>query len=215
MPTVLAPHSTILFIGDSITDCGRFEPQHRPLGCGYVRMFADMLTVREPQKHVTVINRGIGGNAAEDLRSRWHDDVVWHKPDWLSVKIGINDINHWLCGVKPELRSPEAFARIYDQVLALTRTRLPSTQILLIEPFYMSRDTDADSYRAKVLAGLTDYIAVVHTMHKKYGTRLVRAQELFNAALEHNHPQVFGDEPVHPNATGHLLIAEAVYAALN
>jgi lysophospholipase L1-like esterase len=214
MPTALAPSSTILFIGDSITDCGRFEPQYRPLGNGYVRMFADMLTIREPQKHLRVINRGIGGNAIEDLRSRWHDDVIWHAPEWLSVKIGINDVNHWLCGVKPELRSPKAFGEIYDQVLALTRKKLPSAKMLLIEPFFMSHDRDPDSYRAKVLAALDDYIAVVHKMRAKYDTRLVRTHEIFQRQLDHNHPQAFGDEPVHPNATGHLLIAESVWEAL-
>jgi len=215
MPTILPSDSTILFTGDSITDCGRFEPQHRPLGAGYVRMFSDMLVAREPEKRITVLNTGISGNAVEDLRSRWHDDVIWHKPQWLSVMIGINDVNHWLCGVKPELRSPDAYRAVYEQVLRLTKERLPEARLVLIEPFFMSRDTDRDSYRSKVTAALRDYIAAVHNLAKAYRAILVPMHEIFQRHLDRRHPQAFGDEPVHPNATGHMVIAQAVWDALS
>lgn len=215
MPTVLQTNQTMLFIGDSITDCGRRDPQHRPLGCGYVRMFVDMVTIREPQKHIAFINRGIGGQTLEDLRSRWYDDVIWHAPDWLSIKIGINDINQHLVNPDRPLRSPAEYRAMYQQVLDRTLDALPNVKLLLIEPFYMSRDTTEDAYRAKVLAKLQEYRAVVHEMAEKYSTRLVRLHDIFQQQLDHRHPDAFGDEPVHPNATGHLLIAESVYDAMS
>lgn len=213
MPTKLKTGETLLFIGDSITDCGRREPQHAPLGCGYVRLVHDMLTIREPQKTITVLNRGIGGNTVENLRSRWADDVLALKPDWLSVKIGINDLNQTL-GRDNDL-TPDRFEHHYDFILAQTVNRRPDCRLLLIEPFFMSRDTLKDSYRAQVLRTIPDYIAVVRRMSRKYKTRLVKPHDLFQTQLRHHPLSVFSDEPVHPNSAGHLLIAEAVYKALS
>ena len=213
MPTKLKNGETLLFIGDSITDCGRRDAQHQPLGCGYVRMVADMLTIREPQKKITVVNRGIGGNNIGDLRSRWNDDVLEIKPDWLSIKIGINDLNQTLC--KQQDFPPARYEEHFDFLLAETTRRLPDCRILLIDPFFMSRDKIQDSYRAKVLKAIPDYIAAVHRMKRKYKTRLVKTHDMFQAQLKHHKLGVFSTEPVHPNSAGHLLIAEAVYKALS
>ncbi len=213
MASKLKNGETLLFIGDSITDCGRREPQHAPLGCGYVQMVYDMLTIREPHKHITVLNRGIGGNTVADLRSRWADDVLALKPDQLSIKIGINDLNQTLC--QGNNLTPDRFEENYDSILAQTVKRLPKCRLLLIEPFFMSRDTFKDSYRTQVLRTLPDYIAVVRRMSRRYKTRLVKTHELFQAQLKYHPLSVFSAEPVHPNSAGHLLIAEAVYKALS
>jgi lysophospholipase L1-like esterase len=204
---------TVLFIGDSITDCGRMGP-HRPLGDGYVRMFRDLAIAREPEKKIIVINKGISGHKVFQLRDRWIDDVLRHKPDWLSVKIGINDL-HALLGNYQESMSPERYGEIYDNLLALTRQRLPRCRVLLIDPFYISQDRNPNSFRKQVLDLLPKYLAIVHALSRKYHTRLVRTHELFQRLLKHHDPDVFCPEPVHPNPTGHLMIAEAVYSALS
>ena len=40
---------TMLFIGDSITDCGRRD-EHAPLGNGYANLFSELATARFPQR---------------------------------------------------------------------------------------------------------------------------------------------------------------------
>ena len=112
MTTRLRDGETLLFIGDSITDCGRREAVHAPLGCGYVKMAHNLFTVREPEKHIRIVNRGIGGNTAEDLFSRWHDDVIVERPDHLVFKIGINDCHRYLTdpAAHPK-QSPAAYRR--------------------------------------------------------------------------------------------------------
>ncbi len=215
MPTKLKDGETILFIGDSITDCGRRDDRGRPLGLGYVSMVDNMLTVREPEKTITVINTGIGGNTAEDLRSRWTDDALSHKPDWISIKIGINDCNRFLCH-EHELQSPKAYAEILDEILTLTRRELPDCKLLLIDPFFGSQDFQENSYRGKVNRLLPEYIDAVHAMSEKYKTRLVKTHELLHQQFQHQHPGVyFPNEPVHPNQAGQYFIAEAVYEALS
>lgn len=109
--------STVLFIGDSITDCGRRGP-NAPLGDGFARMTAELFAIRQPDCPIRFLNRGIGGNTTADLQERWTDDA------------------------------------------------------------------------------------------------LVRTHEMFRKLIRHQRPDVFCPEPVHPNHTGHLAMAEAVYTAL-
>ncbi len=204
---------TILFIGDSITDCGRCAAE-RPLGDGYVKLFNDLLVAREPAKQVTIINKGIGGDRITGLRERWSDDVLRFRPDWLSVKIGINDC-HSLLRNAPDAVSPQLFCEAYEDILSRTRKALPACKLLLIDPFYISQDTSPDSLRHEALILLADYIAVVHRMHRKYHTRLIRTHEVFQRLLKHHPADRFCPEPVHPHLTGHLVIAEEVYGALS
>lgn len=212
--TALQTGQTLLFVGDSITDCGRREGQHAPLGSGYVRLFNDLLTIRESAKRIEVLNRGIGGNTIENLRSRWHDDVLTHRPQWLSVKIGINDLNRYLADGTTTL-SPSGFEATYDQLLTLTHTRLPDTRLLLIAPFFLSTDTEVEgSYRCRVLDILPEYISVVQRLAEKHNALFLDIHARFQELLRHHHPDRFCPEPVHPYAVGHLVIAEAVYETL-
>ena len=213
MPTLLKNGQTILFIGDSITDCGRRD-SNAPLGWGYVKLFSDLLAIREPARRVTIINKGISGNRVVDLADRWTDDCLRHRPDWLSVKIGINDL-HCTLGNTPQAVPAEKFEEVYDRILERTREALPKCRILLIDPFYISADTAGPSFRNEVLKLLPRYIQVVHEMSRKHGTRLVRTHEMFKGLIRRHDPDLFCPEPVHPNLTGHLAIAEAVYQALS
>jgi len=204
---------TILFIGDSITDCGR-RGIERPLGNGYVKLFADQLTAREPAKRITIINKGIGGNRITDLHGRWTDDVMRHRPDWLSVKVGINDLHSHLSDPANGV-TPEIFEELYDNVLARTRKALPKCRMLLIDPFYISRERSPNSFRHSVLNVLPAYVKVVDRMVRKYRARHVKTHAMFQKLLKHYEVDTFCGEPVHPNLTGHLAIAEEVYKVLS
>ena len=215
MPLKLRNGETILFTGDSITDCGR-RADCAPLGSGYVKLFADMAQLREPRKQLNIINTGVGGNTVLDLKTRWADEVLEYAPDWLSIKIGINDLHRTLFpqeGIGPV--SPALFRATYDELLSRTRKCLPGCRLLLVDPFYMSKDTAPGCPRAEVLAALPGYIRAVHEMSRKYRTRLVKTHDRFRSLLKYRSMECFGPEPVHPSLSGHLVIAEAVYEALS
>ena len=203
---------SILFIGDSITDCGRRGPE-APLGAGYVKRFADMLLIRQPSRKITIINRGIGGDVVTGLRNRWQDDVIRNEPDWLVIKIGINDLHRTL-RQSPEPVPPSLYQEAYNDILSRTKTSLPKCRILLIDPFYISTETSPTSFRAAVLGILPKYLRVVDDLSKEYQTLHVKTHEIFRKLLKYNDPDTFCPEPVHPNPTGHLVIADAVYSAL-
>ena len=75
---------TTIFIGDSVTDCGRLELP--PFGDGYVSRIA-----ASGQLEGQVINVGTSGHRLVDLVERWQRDVLGHQPTRLSINIGIND----------------------------------------------------------------------------------------------------------------------------
>ena len=80
-----------VFIGDSITDCGRRDVSP-PLGNGYVSMIVNFATAKYPERKIEWINKGIGGDIVQGLAERWTVDVIEEKPNWVSIAIGINNI---------------------------------------------------------------------------------------------------------------------------
>jgi len=201
----------VLFIGDSITDCGRRDSA-APLGDGYVKLLNDLVTAGWPERSLMWINKGIGGNKVTDLQDRWEDDVIREAPDWLSVKIGINDLHTYLWD-KQNGVSPKRFREAYDEILTRATTRI-TPQLILVTPFYISTDRSGQSARSMVLDSLPEYIGVVESMAQKFGARLVRLQSVFERQLQHRPAEVFCPEPVHPNRTGHLLIAQEALRVL-
>lgn len=204
MPFAIEPGQTIVFVGDSITDCGR-RAQAAPLGEGYVRMINDLITARYPELNPKIINAGIGGNTVLDLFNRWSDDVIRHQPDWVSVKIGINDVHRWLKN-GPDPVPPQQFAELYGRILDRLRQET-SAKLVLVDPFYISTDRSPDSFRARVLEHLPAYLQVVEDMAKRHDARHVRTHQVFQRLLERYPADRFCPEPVHPYPSGHLVIA--------
>ncbi len=203
--------TTMLFIGDSITDCGR-RGAEAPLGAGYVRTFTELVTSRWPERDVRWINKGIGGNKVSDLRERWRDDVLFHKPDRLSVKIGINDLHSSLRGAEGGV-DPVLFEKLYDEILDMTHAEL-GCPVVLLSPFYISNDTSGQTFRSSVLEWLPQYIEAVSRMSDKYDTLMVPLHDVFQEQLAHREADTFCPEPVHPNHTGHTIIAENLLEVL-
>lgn len=199
----------ILFIGDIITDCGRRD-QFRPIGNGYVKIFSDMLIANFPERKIEIINKGISGNTILDLVNRWEDDVIYQKSDFLVILIGINDIHRVIRKEEnwPEF-TPENYRKRYDYILKRTTEKL-NCKIILVEPFYISKD-ETDNFRGKVLKEIEEYIEIVEEMSKKYETYNIKMHRIFQKYLEYFEPEVFAPEPVHPNLTGHFLIANEIF----
>lgn len=212
MKTKIKNGQKILFVGDSITDCGRRDV-NRPLGDGYVKFFKDILIMNEPEKKIDIINKGIGGNTIADLQQRWTDDVIINKPDWLSIKIGINDIHHYLRKTERSV-SPKEYLQIYDEVLSATCKKLPKCKIILIEPFYLSLENSKNSFRKDVLDVLPQYLKIVRQMSRKYNTKIIKTQDLFLNILKYHQPDALAPEPVHPYQIGHLMMANWIYSEL-
>jgi len=209
---VLKDRQKILFIGDSITDCGR-RGEFAPLGNGYVKLFRDLLIANYPERKIEIVNKGISGNTVLDLKDRWEDDVIYYKPDWLSILIGINDVHRVIRKADGwENFTVKNFTECYDGLLRETEEKL-SCRIILIEPFYISVNK-RKGLRGFVSKELTPYRKAVVDLSRKYNTLLVKLQDIFDRQLKYRDSETFCPEPVHPNQTGHLLIANAIFNIL-
>ncbi|MBM3501446.1 MAG: SGNH/GDSL hydrolase family protein [Armatimonadetes bacterium] len=202
---------TFVLIGDSITDCGR-RAEAAPFGSGYVGLLIDAVTARWPERGIRWINEGIGGNRVTDLQARWATDVMAYRPDWLSVKIGINDLHSHLSDPDNGV-DVATFRETYDAILREAIDAC-APRLVLIDPFYVALPDTPDAFQQRVLKLIPEYIAVVHDMASKYGARLVHTHEAFATQLRHREPSHFCPEPVHPYRNGHMVIANAVLEAL-
>ncbi len=201
-----------LFIGDSITDCGR-RGESAPLGNGYVRIFRDMLLASFPERNIEIINKGIGGDTIFGLRQRWEDDVIRYKPDWLSILIGINDVHRVMMkGIDWEKLDPAGYSALYEEVLVKTKEQI-NCRIILLEPFYVTVNK-TDGWRKEVSEKLLPYRKAVAELSKKYNTLMIKTQDIFNNHLKYRDSETFSPECVHLNQTGHLIIANALFNIL-
>lgn len=208
---LLKDGQTVVFAGDSITDCGR-RAAEAPFGAGYVRHAIELITARYPALKLKYFNEGIGGNTVVDLQNRWEDDVLRHQPDWITVKIGINDLHRgWAPPAAPV--TPEIFEAAYRDIL--TRSKATGAKLLLIDPFYLSQDRNENSARKRVLDYLPEYIAVVDKMAAEFDAPQVKTQDLFQEQLTYRPTDYFCPEPVHPYASGHHVIALGLLDKLN
>jgi lysophospholipase L1-like esterase len=200
---------TVLFIGDSITDCGR-RGEAAPFGNGYVQSAIDLITARYPERRIRFTNHGIGGNTVADLHARWQEDVIGQRPDWLSVKIGINDLHRTL-DQTPAAVPPDRFEALYREILQRARDETQA-RLVLIDPFYISVATDGRE--AEVLRRLQNYLDVVHRMAEEFDAISVRTHDVFQEQLRYRPASAFCPEPVHPYLTGHVVIAHALLQQL-
>ncbi len=137
--------SRLLFIGDSITDCGRgADPDG--IGQGYVRLVRDYLLAKDPGRAPTMINRGLSGNKVTDLASRWEPDVLTMSPTVVSILVGVNDVWHGLApgGVGVPV---DEYGRVYGEILRALRARIPDCQVVLCEPTVIWPPQDARGRR--------------------------------------------------------------------
>jgi len=203
---------SVVFFGDSITDCGRRTEEHAPLGKGFVRAVIGLITAKYPKRNITYYNRGFGGNVCRQLLDRCDEDVIAFKPDWVTVLIGINDLH---CRYKDDLENlaPEGFAQTYDKLLG-NIAQETGARLVLLDPFYIKIDPQAGTEEAQVMAVIGEYISVVDDMCVKYGAIHVKLHDIFQFHLSARPAEVFCPEPVHPNMTGHMIIAESLLKSL-
>lgn len=198
------PGSKILFTGDSITDCGSsLSEDINFLGHGYPVFIASLLGARYPGYELSFINSGVTGNRAADLAERWQRDVINHKPDLLSVLVGINDVgarysDHTAC-------SAMEFSCIYRELLEQTRRDLPQTRIVLMEPFLLPMHADQRNWRAD----LDPKIQAVRDLAEEFSCILIPLDGIFAAAASRRERSFWVKDGVHPTPAGHALIAES------
>lgn len=210
---IIPDNSKLLFIGDSITDCGRVRPVGEgadgELGNGYVSLVDGLLTSTTPDTRIRTVNMGISGNTVRDLKGRWQSDVLDLKPDWLSIMIGINDVwRHFDARLRPEMQVP------HDEY-EITLEELVHSTVVLVEGLVLMTPFFIEPNREDPMRKMMDqYGDTVRALAAKYDAVLVDTQAAFDEALKSVHPMALAEDRVHPNLAGHFVLARAFLKAI-
>lgn len=203
---------TILFQGDSITDCCRSRDNDsflaHKLGTGYPFLVAGTLDADEPGQY-DFYNRGVSGNRIVDVYARIKMDILNLKPDYMSILIGINDVWHEI-DQKNGVDAPK-FERMYGMLVEEIKEALPDIRMMVLEPFVLpgaaTVSTAQQPHRYETFRRQTELrAAAAKSVAQRYGLTFVPLMKLFDEAAERNAPDRLLADGVHPNPAGHELI---------
>ena len=197
---LIGANQTLVCLGDSLTQNG----------VGYCSMLAAIIAASYPDRNIRVINAGIGGNKIGDLLARVHRDVLAHKPDWVTVNVGINDVWHGLGGM--------GGTTLADYQLGLNKLTdillNAGTQVVLLPPTVIEENPES---RGNVL--LRDYRAALRAIGAAKNLRIAPTDLEMDDALRAANPQGKGTtlttDGVHLKPAGDAVMACAVLKTLH
>jgi lysophospholipase L1-like esterase len=166
---------TLVCLGDSLTE-GR-------IGASYVGKLRDALA---PQ--VRVVNAGIDGDTTLNLLRRIDRDVTPHRPDLVTVLVGLNDIGtvytepvqqtYYRLVKRIVLRlTPRRFARLYRRLIHALRERTGAT-IALCTLTALGEDPDAPAQHV-----VDAYSYIVRALALELDAPLIDVRAAFAAAV--------------------------------
>lgn len=206
MTLTLTPGSTVLFIGDSITDCRRDRDNPDDLGQGYASMAAGWYAARRPGERIRFLNRGIGGNRVKDLRARWKEDCLALEPDVVSILVGVNDM--WRRYDSNDPTPVEDFEENYRFILGEATAQ--GARLLMIEPFLLPLRPEHWVRRED----LDPKILAVRRLAYESGATFVPADGIMAQAVATSGVEEWSNDGVHLTPAGHALLAQAWLAAV-
>ena len=205
----------ILFLGDSITDMSRnreTEFFYNSYGFAYPLFIEGELGTKYP-KQFEILNKGIGGNRVVDLYSRIKIDCWNHKPDVVSIFIGVNDVWHGLFEGIGNGVDIERFEKVYRMLIDDTRKALPNAKFILVVPFFL--EGSATSERMDEFINIYKYADVVRKIANDYGFPIVDLQSKFTSLAEKDGASHYLYDGVHPTIAASKIIADEWLAVFN
>ena len=195
---------TILFQGDSITDCSRDKSDPSSLGSGYAMLAAKLMEEKYPGRF-KFINRGISGNRSVDLYERRQADIFDVKPDYMSILVGVNDVWH---GLKYDRGVDiDTYLQVYDSLLTDINEKLPRTKVMLMEPF-VNEGTATQEQMEAFEEGMAMRSEAVQLLCRKYDLAFLSLQfDLYELEEQHSAGHWTRDG-VHPTLNFHEYIAK-------
>ena len=199
---------TILFQGDSITDCGRHRERHEFVGDGYVQLVKAWLGLECPEQY-EFQNRGIGGNRIVDLYARIKTDIINIKPDIMSILVGVNDV--WQELDEKNGVDAKKYEKIYCMMIEEIKDALPHIKIMIMEPFCLrasaTNNTEEEPDRWNVFSvEVRKRAEKARKVAEKYQLPFIKLQDKFDEVAKLAENTYWLRDGVHPTQMGHELI---------
>ena len=187
----------IAFLGDSITAAGG-----RP--GGYYQLVLSAL--KDQGIEATPVFAGIGGHKSNQMLARLEKDVLRHKPDWMTLSCGVNDVWHGPRGVDLESYKKNITEIVkHAQAAGVKVVLLTSTMI---------REDQSNDLNQKLLP----YNEFIKELAKEKKCLLADLNADMQAALKTFPPDApkgkqLTSDGVHMNKAGNIMMARGVAKA--
>jgi len=194
---VVTKGQKIAFMGDSITAAGR-----RP--GGYCQLVLSALNMQDLK--VTGVFAGISGHKSNQMLARLDKDVLKHKPDWMTLSCGVNDVWHGARGVPLE-----PYKKNITEIV--TRAQAAGVKVMILTST-MIREDQSNALNQKLLP----YNAFLKELAKEKKCLLADLNTDMQEALKKfpkdapKGNKLTGDG-VHMNALGNIMMAKGVLKA--
>ncbi len=200
----LAKSLHILFIGDSVTDCGRDRNSATWSGHGNQLKLGDgyVFEISKLKPDWIITNMGISGNRTSDLIDRWDVDVLQQNYDLLSILIGVNDT--WRAFDSNDPTSAVDFEQRYQKLIQSAIEKNKHGKIVLCTPFILPVIKVMQDW----LPDLNEKINVIKELSKKYALPIVPFNNFFDDALSTYTMGELAEDGIHPTVLGHQLMAK-------
>lgn len=221
---------TILFQGDSITDCGRDRKaaegkfsfkkligKSEVLGNGYPLLVTRELESKNPGKY-SFVNRGVSGDRILDVYARIVKDIIKLKPDYMSLLIGVNDVWHEL--LCDNGTTAKRYEKVYDILIQELKEEFPELKIIILEPFVLqgkaTKSVPEDPHRYESFRkGVEEMASIAKALAEKHNLKFVPLQAKFDEEAKKCSAQEMLADGVHPTQRGHELIRNEWIKAFN
>lgn len=187
--------STYVAIGDSLT-AGRGDEGRDGRPIGWAQRLADILSVRTTVR-CGLTNLAVDGATVHDVLCEQLSAVTVHKPDLVSVTVGINDIRR---REFDELSFKADLGQLFEALAATQATLLTCTLPDLTEIMSLSPDL-----REVVRERMRLASDIIREQAESYGAVCLDAWSLPGIT----DPEFYGPDHLHPNPRGHQFIAAA------
>ncbi len=187
---------TIVSLGDSVTGVYYHTGGRR----AYPEMLQIALEKASPGAKVTVINAGVSGNSTQDALKRLQKDVLDHKPDLVTVMLGLNDM----------VRVPIADYQANLKTM-IEKCRGIGAEVLLCTPNAVIESG------GRPTAKLVEYCDAMKEVGKKRNVPVCDCYAA-HAALRERDPlawRLMMSDGIHPNMDGHKLNAIAICRSIS
>ena len=190
---VIQKGEKVAFLGDSITQAGA-----RPGGyCNLV-----IQTLNQAGLEVTPVYAGISGHKSNQMLARLEKDVIAHKPQWMTLSCGVNDVWHGKRGVELE-DYKKNITQIVDKAKAAGINVIILTSTMI-------REDQSNELNQK----LKRYNEFLVQLSKEKQCRLADLNKLMQETVKTMEKNSKGNtvttDGVHMNSAGNMMMAKGV-----
>lgn len=194
---VIQKGDKIAFLGDSITQAGA-KPG------GYCNLVIDALNRKGLE--VTAQYAGISGHKSNQMLARLEKDVLAHKPQWMTLSCGVNDVWHGARGVELE-DYKKNITEIVDKAQAA------GIKVIILTSTMIKEDPANDLNQK--LKGYNDFLV---QLAAEKDCLLADLNGLMQKTIQTLEKDARGNtvtsDGVHMNAAGNMMMAKGILEAM-